>query len=186
MRKPAGSKKERERSREEARRAIEAATPVTLDDAYRAMARLLLLVTGGQGGRPSGAELPALVARMAQEDSELARRTGAQVVHAIAGALSELGRDTGELRKRADRLANAAELDYAPMLREALMLSVDALGKVKKKSPALESLRKQAHDAVERIAADRPFELQRPVVQDALRLIADALTIAARSAEPGR
>jgi hypothetical protein len=185
MKKPAGSTKDREAALKEARLAVAGATPATIDDAFRSVARALVLVTGGQGNGPSGAELPALVARMALADSELARRTGGQAVYAIAGALSGLGRNAGELRKRADRLANAAELDYAPLLKEALALAVDVLGKLDGKSPAFERLRAEARDAVERIATDRPFELQRPVVQDALRLIADALTIA-RSAAAGR
>src|SRR5262249_42251120 len=86
----------------------------------------------------------------------------------------------GDLDQHAERLARAAPLEYAPALRDALERVVDALGRLRVSAPAFAALLSQAHDAVQRIARDRPFELQRPAAQDALRLIADALTVASR------
>src|SRR5262249_23167589 len=133
-----------------------------------------------------GASLPALVARLAVDDDEGARRTGPQLVYAIAEELRALRGDTGDLAKRADRLAGAGPLEYAPALRDALERAVEALSKLRVSAPAFVALRSEAHDAVQRIARDRPFELQRPAAQDALRLIADALTVASRSAADDR
>jgi hypothetical protein len=194
LKRPAGSEKDRQRAMDEARRAVDAlgATSATngsrapIESAYRAVAHAMLIVTGGQAAGASGRELPALVAHMAVEESEQARRSGAQVVYAIAGALETLPSHplkaqhlAGKLRTLADRLADASELDYSPLLKEALAIAVEALDAVEKVHVALATLRTQARTAVERIAIDRPFALQRAVAQDAVRLIADALAVAA-------
>jgi hypothetical protein len=71
-------------------------------------------------------------------------------------------------------------------LRDALDGAVEALGRLRRDAPAFDALQSRARDAVERIARDVPFELQRPAAQDALRLVADALTVAARSGAGGR
>jgi hypothetical protein len=162
MRKPAGSKSERERAVAAVRRAV------GVTDSYQALAHALVLFTGGPAELASGASLSALVARFAVEDDQGARRAGAQAVLALADEL----RDAGGLRKRAERLAQAEPLGYAPELRDALEHAVGALGKLRA-GPAW------APEAVQRIARDRPFELQRPAAQDAFRLVADALTVAA-------
>jgi hypothetical protein len=180
MRKPAGSKKDRERALQDVRQAL------GVRDGFHAVARALVIFTGGQPGLIAGAALPALVARFAVEDDDLARRTGAQAVFAVGEALRAHHVDAGDLSQRAERLASTAPLEYAPALRDALERAVEALRKVKANTAAFASLAAEAHDAVERIARDRPFELQRPATQDALRLIADALTVASRTAAGGR
>jgi hypothetical protein len=180
MRKPAGSKQDREHALQNVQETV------GVHDGYRAVARALAIFTGGQPGLIAGAALPALVARFAIEDDDMARRTGAQAVFAVGEALRAHGVDAGNLSQRAEQLASAAPLEYAPALRDALQQAVEALRKVKASAAAFASLTAEAHDAVERIARDRPFELQRPAAQDALRLIADALTVASRSAAGGR
>ncbi len=180
MRKPAGSKHDRERALHDVREAL------GVHDGYRAVARALVAFAGGLPELPTGSALPALVARMAVEDDDMARRTGAQALFAVGEALRALGVDARDLSQRAERLANAASLEYASILRDGLERAVDALGKVKASGAAFAALTGEAHAAVGRIARDRPFELQRPAAQDALRLIADALTIASRSAAGGR
>lgn len=194
LKRPAGSEKDRQRAIDEARRAVDAlgaasatsGSRAPIESAYRAVAHAMLIVTGGQAAGASGRELPALVAHMAVEESDQARRSGAQVVYAIAGALetlpshsSKVQHFAGELRTLASRLADASELDYSPLLKEALAIAVEALHAVEKVDAALVTLRTQARTAVERIATDRPFALQRAVAQDAVRLIADALAVAA-------
>jgi hypothetical protein len=136
--------------------------------------------------RPRDTDLSGLVSELATEDAERARAIGGQVLYAMAGALEALpghagGKHPRELRDRAERLAGAAELDYSRQLVEALTIAVDALDEHTKKSAdvALIGLRTQARSAIARIAADRPFSLQRAAVQDAVRLIADTLTVAA-------
>lgn len=180
MRKPAGGKGERERAVADVRGAAAVA------DAYRALADALVLFTGGPAELDSGVAVSALVARFAVEDDAAARRTGAQALHAIVVELRGRGVDAGDLEARAQRLGRAAPLEYAPALRDALDQAVDALGRVRVRAPAFATLCDQARQAVQRIARDRPFELQRPAAQDALRLVADALTVASRSAADGR
>lgn len=180
MRKPAGGKRARKRALADVRR------PAGVPDTYRVLADALVLFTGGPTVLASGVALPALVARFAVEDDAAARRTGAQAVHAIATELQRRGVRSGDLAGRAERLARAAPLDYAPALRDALERAADALDRLDVRAPAFQTLRRQAREAVQRIARDRPFELQRPAVQDALRLIADALTAASRTAAGGR
>jgi hypothetical protein len=172
MKKPAGSKKERERALQDVREAI------GVKDGYRTMARALLVFTGGHPGLPAGATLPVLVAQLSVEDDDMARRTGSQAVFAVGEALRALDGDAGDLGQRAEQLARAAPLEYAPALHDALERAVAALRRLRASPPAFADLGAQAHDAVERIARDRPFELQRAAAQDALRLIADALTVA--------
>lgn len=179
MRKPAGSKRARARALADVREAVGVA------GGYRALAQALVLFTSG-AAPPSGVGVSALVARFAIADEEGARRLGPQVVSAIADELRRQGADAGDLARRADRLAGAAPLEYAPALRDALDGAVEALGRLRRDAPAFDALRSQARDAVERIARDVPFELQRPAAQDALRLVADALTVAARSGAGGR
>jgi hypothetical protein len=180
MRKPPGSKRDRERALEDAQQAL------GVEDGYRAVARALVLFTGGRPGLLAGSSLAVLVARFSVEDDDMARRTGAQALRAVSEALRALHVDSGDLGRRAERLGSAAPLEYAPALRDALERAVGALRTYKANAAAFASLEAQAHDAVERIARDRPFELQRPAAQDALRLIADALTVASRSAAGDR
>lgn len=197
MNKPAGTSAERKRALEEAHKAIDAIEPASrsaepraaIENAYRAVAHVMLLVVGGQhGGAARGSDLSALVTRFAVEDGEQACRTGAQVLYAMAGAFDALPsppakvrRLAADLRSRADRVAQATALDYAAQLKEALAVAESALAAVEKaqRFAALEILRTQAHTAIAAISAERPFELQRPAVQDAFRLLADALTVAA-------
>ncbi|MCU1281679.1 MAG: hypothetical protein JWM53_5225 [bacterium] len=196
VKKAPGSQAERERALAAARQAVESlavgspadASQPAVEGAYRAVARALLAVCGGGGSAASDHPLGALVARFAVEDSDQARRTGAQLVFAMASAFdglparpSKIARLTAELRKHAQRLADAATLDYAAQLKEALTIAVDALAVVERaqRFSALEALRAEGRTAVSRINAERPFELQRPAAQDAVRLLTDALTVAA-------
>jgi hypothetical protein len=196
MRKAAGTPAERKRALDEAHQAIDAIEPASrsgdsraaIENAYRAVARLMLLVVGGQHGVAArGSDLGALVTRFALQDAEQACRTGAQILYAMAGAFDALPspslkvrRLAAELRSRADRLAQATALDYPAQLKEALAVAESAIAAVEKaqRFSALETLRTQAHTAIAGISAERPFELQRPAVQDAFRLLADALTVA--------
>jgi hypothetical protein len=180
MRKPAAAKKDRERALNDARQAV------GVHQGYRAVAHALVIFTGGRPELTAGATLPALVARFAVEDDDMARRTGAQAVFAVGEALRALQVDAGDLSQRAERLASAAPLEYTLAFRDALERAVEALRKVKASTVAFASLAAEAQEAVERIARDRPFELQRPAAQDALRLIADALTVASRSVAGAR
>jgi hypothetical protein len=93
---------------------------------------------------------------------------------------SKVARHAAELRTHAQRLADAATLEYSAQLKEALTIAVDALAALERvpPSPALDSLRTEGRAAVGRINAERPFELQRPAAQDAVRLLTDALTVA--------
>jgi hypothetical protein len=194
MKRPAGSKSERKRSIEAARRAVGALDTMsqtgdvrtTVEDAYRALAHAMLVVTGGSRRGSHGGPLAALVARFAVEDVDQARRTGAQALYAIAAALEEVTdsgkakRFAGELRDRAERLTGAAALAYAGQFKDALGIVSEALSawEEAKRLASLEVLQRQVRPAIDRIDADRPFELQRAVVQDALRLIADLFTVA--------
>jgi hypothetical protein len=178
MKKPAGSPKDHQQAIADVQKAG------SIEDGYRAVARALLLFTGGP--LATGEDLPALVARFAVEDTDAARRTGAQVLYALASALVAVHADPGDLQQRAQRLTDADPLSYTPQLRDGLAVAIDALAKLKQTPPAVEALRVQGHAAVQRITRDRPFELQRPVVQDALRLLSDAITVKARSEAPGR
>jgi hypothetical protein len=180
MKKPAGSKKERERALNAVRNAVGVA------DGYRALARAMVLFSGGRDGLPAGATLRALVARLSVEDDDIARRTIAEIVRAIADELRALRLDAGNLDERAEKLTGAAPLEYAPALRDALDRAVTALRKYKAGTPAFATLAAEAHDAVQRITRDRPFELQRAATQDALRLISDTLTVASPTTTGGR
>jgi hypothetical protein len=196
VKKPPGSQAERERALAGARQAVESlavgsaadASRPAVESAYRAVARALLAVCGGGGSSASEHPLAALVGRFAVEDADAARRTGAQLAFAMASALDALParplkvtRLAAELRKHAQRLADAATLDYSAQLKEALMVAVEALAAVERaqRFSALEALRAEARVAVGRINAERPFELQRAAVQDVVRLLTDALTVAA-------
>jgi hypothetical protein len=179
MKKPSGSKKER-------KRALTAVGEVVgVHDAYRALARALVLFSGGQPGLASGSTVRALVARLSVENDDIARRTIAEALYAIADALRALHLNPGDLSQRAEKLTSAAPLDYAPALHDALERAAAALRNYKASNPAFETLASDAHEAVERVTRDRPFELQRSAVQDALRLITDALTVAAPTPTSG-
>ncbi|MDB4966694.1 MAG: hypothetical protein JWN44_2383 [Myxococcales bacterium] len=197
MQKPAGTSAERRRALEEAHQAIDALEPASrsaesraaIENAYRAVGHVMLLVVSGQVGVAARAsDLGALVTRFAVQDAEQACRTGAQVLFAMAAAFdalpspsSKVRQLAAELRSRAGRLASATALDYSAQLKEALAVAESAIAAVEKaqRFSALEILRTQAHTAIAAISAERPFELQRPAVQDAFRLLADALTVAA-------
>jgi hypothetical protein len=180
MKKPSGSKK----ARDEALRAVREAVGVF--DSYRALGRALALFSGGQPGVVAGTTVHALVARISVENDETARRTVAETLFAIAEALRALQVDPGDLAERAGKLPGKAPLEYCPALRDALDRAVAALGTHKSGTPAFATLVTEARHAVERVTRDRPFELQRPAIQDALRLISDALTIAAPTTDGGR
>lgn len=187
---------ERRRALDEAHQAVDALDAASgsagsrpaIENAYRAVGRAMLVVSGQHGVAARGSDVAALVTRFAAQDGDQARRTGAQILYAMGGAFDALPspppkvqRLAAELRSRADRLAQATALDYPAQLKEALTVGEDALGSVEKaqRLTALTTLRTQAHAAIAAISAQRPFELQRPAVQDAFRLLADALTVAA-------
>jgi hypothetical protein len=179
MKKPAGSKKDRAHALEDVRQAL------GVGDSYRAVARALVLFTGSRLGLAAYGTLPALVARLSEEDDDTARRTGAQAVFAVGEALRALHGDAGDLSDRAEKLAHAAPLEYAPALHDALERAVAGLRRLDVHAPGFTELAKEAEEAVGRVARPRPFELQRAAAQDALRLITDALTVA-RSSSGGR
>jgi hypothetical protein len=140
-------------------------------------------VTGGGKGAAGQSELSQLVARFAVEEPGDARRTGAQAIAAMGDALQRLphppahaGHTARELRKRADGLAKAEPLDYSAQLKDALSLVVRSLDRAQV-SPAERSLLNEAHVAVDAIRPDRPLQLQEAAVQEALRLVADAITV---------
>ena len=175
----------RDHAVEAARQAIDKIRPgerATVDLAYREVARAMLVVSGGRGGAAVGSELSQLVARIAVEEPDDARRTGAEVIAALGDTMQRLavkpehaGHIAGELRKRADRLAHAQPLDYAEQLKGALSLAVGALNRAAV-PPAVRHLLDEAQVAVEgQCGPIVPVELQRPVVQDALRLVTDAI-----------
>lgn len=187
---------ERQRALDEAHRATDALgaasrsdeSAAAIENAYRAVGRAMLVVSGQHGVAARGSDVAALVTRFAAQDGDQACRTGAQIVYAMGGAFDALPsppakvrRLAGELRSRADRLAQATALDYPAQLKEALAVAEDALAAIDKAQglSALKILRTQVHAAIAAISAERPFELQRPAVQDAFRLLADALTVAA-------
>ncbi len=179
MRKPAGPKKDREH----ALRAVPKA--IGVHDQYRALAHALVLYSGGQTWQAAGSTLRALVARLSVENDDIARHTIAEALFVVAEDLAALHLDTGDLRDRAQQLTAAAPLDYSAALHEALARAVAALRSYKAGSPAFQTLAADAHEAVERVTRDRPFELQRPATQDALRLITDALVIASPTTKSG-
>lgn len=187
---------ERQRALDEAHRATDALgaasrsdeSAAAIENAYRAVGRAMLVVSGQHGVAARGSDVAALVTRFAAQDGDQACRTGAQIVYAMGGAFDALPsppakvrRLAGELRSRADRLAQATALDYPAQLKEALAVAEDALAAIDKAQglSALKILRTQVHAAIAAISAERPFELQRPALQDAFRLLADALTVAA-------
>jgi hypothetical protein len=176
---------ERDQSVEAARQAVGRIDqdPSTVDAAYREVARAMVIVTGGRTERQDAGRLQSLVLRFAVEEAAEARRTGAQAIAGVASALPELplsiehvARITHDLQERADRLSAAAPLDYAGQLKDALAAIEVALHGAHP-PPAAEALLVEARQAVDALRADRPFELQRACAQDALRLIADALTV---------
>jgi hypothetical protein len=178
---------ERDQSVEAARQAVERIDqdPATVQAAYREVARAMVIVTGGRTERQDAGQLQALVLRFAVEEAAEARRTGARAIAAVASALPGLpipvkhvGRVARELQERADRLAGAPLLDYAGKLKEALAAILAALDGAQS-PPAAKLLLVEARQAVDALRPDRPFELQRACAQDALRLIADALTVIA-------
>jgi hypothetical protein len=184
--KPDVSKPSRDQAVEVARQAIQnvdSGQPATVGIAYRDVARAMVVVTGGRPRVPTGNELSRLVARLAVDEPSDARRTGAQAIAALADALEQLplkpkhaGRTAHELRKRAGQLAAASALDYAGQLKDALSLAVGALDRADA-PPAVQRLLDEAQVAVDAIRPDRPLELQRPQAQEALRLVADAITV---------
>jgi hypothetical protein len=180
MKKPAGSKKERE----QALQAVEGA--IGMHDRYRAVARAMVLFSGGVPGVPGGSTLRALVARLSVENDDIARRTIAEALVAMADQLQALRLDPGDLRQRAAKLTGVPPLEYAPELRDALDRVVALLRRPPPSAPAFATFAADAHDAVERVRRDRPFELQRAATQDALRLITCALTIASPTTNSGR
>jgi hypothetical protein len=179
MKKPSGSKKQRQRALTAVQQAV------GVDDGYRALARALVMFSGGLPGLAVGAMLPALVARLCVENDDIARRTVAEALVDIDEALRALHVDPGDLGQRAQKLSSAAPLDYAPVLHDALARAVAALRTHRATAPAFATLVAEAGDAVERITRDRPFELQRSATQDALRLISDALTVASPTTNSG-
>jgi hypothetical protein len=186
--KPVGSEHERDEAAFAARQAVERVGPGepagTLEEAYRVLARGMLLVTGGRAAREGQRDLDALVSQLAVQEPEEARRTGAQAVVALADALGTLpsppkhaGARVRDLRERADRLAAAPPLDYSRQLKDALGKTVDTLEQANL-APAARQLLAEARRATGEIRPDRPFDLQRAAAQDALRALADTITVA--------
>jgi hypothetical protein len=181
---PSVSQADRDKAVEGAHQAIEKIEPGqrgTINGAYMEVARAMVVVTGGGQGAAGQSELSQLVARFAVEEPADARRTGAQAVAAMGDALQRLPRPPAhaghiahELRKRADELAKAEPLDYSAQLKDALSLVVRSLDGAAR-SPAERSLLDEAHVAVDTIRPDRPLQLQEAAVQEALRLVADAI-----------
>jgi hypothetical protein len=139
----------------------------------------MVVVTGGRAEGAKGSELSQLVARFAVEEPEAALRTGAQAIAAMGDALQHLPSGhapTRELRKRADRLATAAALDYSEQLKQALSLVLDSLDRGAM-PPAEQNRLDQAKAAVDAIRADRPLELQQAAAAVALRLLTDAIAL---------
>jgi hypothetical protein len=184
--KPSVPQRDKDQAVEVARQAIqklEPGQPATINIAYREVARAMVVVTGGRAGAAPGSELSQLVARFSAEEPEDARRTGAQVIAAMGEALEraphppEHGRHTAhELRKRADRLAKAATLEYAGQLKDALSLVVGSLDRAAVPSAERHRL-DEAKAAVDAIRDDRPLELQQAAAAAALHLVTDALTV---------
>jgi hypothetical protein len=175
------SRADQEKAVETARQAIEKLEPqqpATLHVAYGEVARAMVVVSGGHPRIAAGGELSQLVSRFALEQPADARRTGAQVIAAMADALERLpGHDRGaarELRKRAERLANAPPLDYSGQLKDALVVVVDSLER--DGEPARRQRTGEAKAAVYAIRADRPLDLQQAAAADALRIVSDAIT----------
>jgi hypothetical protein len=180
---PKGSK---EQAVEQAQQAIEKIAPdepATVDAAYRQVARAMVVVTGGGAVSSSGSELSRLVARFAVDEPDNARRTGAQAIVEVADQVERLPfahqHEADDLRKKAGQLAAASPLDYAPKLKEALTLAIKSLDR-ESAPAATRQLLDEARVAVDAIRPDRPLELQRPAAQEALRLVADAITVSRR------
>jgi hypothetical protein len=157
--------------------------PASVARAYRAVAEAMLRVTGGPA---TATDLDALVARFAAAELDDSRGLGAEVVVALLEAAQALARPSARAgveapRRRVARLAAAAPLDYAGELKEALAKVVASLDESDLPSGS-RGLIDEAHRAVEAIRIDRPFDLQRAIAQDAIRLLADAIVVAQRSA----
>src|SRR5204863_5137563 len=138
----------------------------------------------GEAERASAGELQILATRFATEEAEQARITGAQALQALASAIEALPQPTKErseaiqdLRSRADALPGASSLSYSRRIREALESAVSGLANAGVAGVPI-ALVAEARRAVGRIDIERPFELQRAAVQDALRVLVDAVTIA--------
>jgi hypothetical protein len=180
------SQEDKDRAVGVARQAIEKVEPghaAALANAYLEVARAMVMVTGGHAEVATGSELSHLVTRFAIAQPDAALRTGAQAIAALADALGRLPlakehaeRTPKELRKRAERLAIAPPLDYAEQFKDALSLALRALDRPSA-LPAERRLLDEAKVAIEAIRTDRPLEMQRANAQEALRLIADALTV---------
>jgi hypothetical protein len=187
--KPSVSQRDRVKAVEVARHAVEKAEPgqrATINIAYIEVARAMVVLTGGRAEAAKGSELSQLVARFAAEEPDDSRRTGVQIVAAMADALPRLPHPpehaehmAKELRKRAERLATASRLDYADQLKEALSLLVGSFDRVAV-PPAQRRLLDEARDAVAAIRDDRPLELQQAAAAEALRLLTEAMSVSAR------
>jgi hypothetical protein len=156
--------------------------PLNVAGAYVAVAGAMVHVTGGQVSASPAMDVDALVARLAAAELDDAGRIGAEVVHALSGAARALARPDAStkgdaLDKPAARLSKSPALDFAPLLKQSLS-KVAATLDGSRLPPASRRLLQQARRAVEAIRIDRPFDLQRAIVQDAVRLLADALTVA--------
>jgi hypothetical protein len=162
---------------------VEPGQRATINVAYAEVARAMVVVSGGRAPAPTGSELSQLVTRFAVEDRDQARRTGAQAIAAMGDALPHLARPprhaertANDLRKRAERLASAPELDYSGQLKGALSLVVSSLDHADL-AAAQRKLVDEAKVAVEAIRADRPLELQQAALAAALRLVTDAIEV---------
>jgi hypothetical protein len=187
-------KSERERALAAARAKVAASSdgsPAAVAAALDELARAMIVLTSGRPAPEFDASLGALVRRMATEEPDEARRTGAIVILALSRELRALPQPPRKVQglargldKRADRVSTAEPLDYAERLREALEAAVSALAAAPL-SPAAARLLDEARRSVAAIRPDRPFELQRAVVQDGLRCLADAMALAAAPATGG-
>jgi hypothetical protein len=173
-----------DRARHAIDQVVPGASPATVAMAYRELGQAMLRASGGPPGAATGGELSSLVLRCAVDDPELARRAGAQAVTGFAEALlrlPSLPKSALDAARRAHAqaaaLADAPLLEYASQLKGVLARLVDAVEGLPLSSAAARLLA-DARRAVGAIRPDHPFELQRAVTQDALRALADVITVA--------
>jgi hypothetical protein len=127
-------------------------------------------------------DLDALIARFAAAELDDARGLGAEVVVKLLESAHALTRPGDQpqleaLRRHTAQLAAAGPLDYAGELKQALARVVASLDQSDLSSGS-RGLLDEAHRAIEAIRIDRPFDLQRAIAQDAVRILADAIVVA--------
>ena len=196
MNKPAGASADRQRALQEAHQAVDALAPAAraaesrtaLENAYRAVGSVMLLSVSGEHGAAAGAAIWARWSRASRSGSRagaprLSRRSCTRWPVRSRRCLRRRRRCNTWPRSCAAAPNGWRRRPRSTTRRSSKRAAVaeDAIAAVEKpqRFAALESLRTQARAAIAAVSAERPFELQRPAVQDAFRLLADALTIAA-------